>query len=190
MTKHLLHPGASIVNIRMFTYVMPRGRPMWPEIPPEDWNDALDRAAEELLERGGCQGPPVDALLLAQRLGLVVALDNRQASRARCVRLNAARAAPQPLILLKHDPRPERRHWAVAHEIGEQFGVRVFQQLGIDAGESAGAREQVAAAVVLYGKGGDGRLPVRVEIEVRDRQPRAIGATDAGPPAPGGDRRV
>lgn len=115
---------------------------MWPEVPPEQWNRALDQTVAEVLERGDCYAPPVDALALASRLRLVVAVDGRQSSRARCVRVAAA--AAQSLILLRPDPRPERRQWAVAHEIGEHVSHRVFEHLGIEAGEAAGARETVA----------------------------------------------
>lgn len=115
---------------------------MWPEVPPEQWNQALDETVAEVLEQAGCHAPPVDALVLAAKLGLIVAVDGRQTSRARCVRVAAVPA--QPLILLRPDPRPERRQWAVAHEIGEHVSHCVFERLGIDAAEAAGAREAVA----------------------------------------------
>ncbi len=116
---------------------------MWPEVPPEQWCEALDATIEELLDATDCHHPPVNALTLAAKLGLIVAIDQRQASRARYVRL-AAPAAARELILLRPDPRPERRQWAVAHEIGEHISHRVFARLGINAGESVGAREAVA----------------------------------------------
>jgi predicted transcriptional regulator len=52
---------------------------------------------------------------------------------------------PQPAILLRPEPRHERRQWAVAHELGELWAERVFDQLDIDprAAES-GLREAVA----------------------------------------------
>lgn len=114
---------------------------MWPDVPAEQWNEALDETVAEVLAQGGCHEPPVDALAVAARLGLIVALDGRQAGRARCVRVAATAAQ---LILLRPDPRPERWQWAVAHEIGEHVSHRVFEWLGIDAGEAAGAREAVA----------------------------------------------
>jgi Zn-dependent peptidase ImmA (M78 family) len=52
---------------------------------------------------------------------------------------------PQTSILLKSDPRDERRHWAVAHEIGEAAAHRVFARLSVDPREAPpAAREDVA----------------------------------------------
>ncbi|MCH8922317.1 MAG: ImmA/IrrE family metallo-endopeptidase, partial [Planctomycetes bacterium] len=46
---------------------------------------------------------------------------------------------------LRHDPRAERRQWAVAHEIGEHLAQRVFALLGVSARAAPpNAREQVA----------------------------------------------
>ena len=63
--------------------------------------------------------------------------------------VRAARRPPAgalaPTILLRSDPRGERRHWAVAHEIGEFAAYRVFTQWGVDVREVAPrAREEVA----------------------------------------------
>ena len=64
--------------------------------------------------------------------------------RARFVRLGAA-GGPQPTILLADDPRPERRHWAVAHEIGEHQAHLVFDHLGLSPADAEpAAREAVA----------------------------------------------
>ncbi len=129
---------------------------MWPEIPSEEWTAVLDETAKEVLAASAVTQPPIDPVLIASRLGMVVALDNRQAGRARCITMpgHASRASPRPLratrassqsvILLRDDPRPERRHWAVAHEIGEQICHRVFAKLSLDAGETTELREHVA----------------------------------------------
>ena len=75
-----------------------------------------------------------------------MAVDDRQQGRARYVRLGSHRAArPKATILLRPDPRCERRQWAVAHEIGEHVAHRVFHLLGIDPREAAPDRRERAA---------------------------------------------
>lgn len=118
---------------------------MSPDIPKEQICSAVDRLAHEVLAEAEVVNPPVDALLLAKRLGILVAQDAAAKHRARFVRLGGAQSSPQPAILLADERRPERRHWAVAHEIGECFAYRVFQELGVDPSDApAAARESVA----------------------------------------------
>ena len=117
---------------------------MLAEIPAEQAQGAIEDVAAELLAAGRVDGPPVDAFALAERLGLTVARDGWGAGRGRFVRV-AAGGTPQPTILLADDPRPERRQWALAHEIGESAAWRVFDELALDPREAdASAREQVA----------------------------------------------
>jgi Zn-dependent peptidase ImmA (M78 family) len=103
-----------------------------PEIAQEDLAVALDAVAGETLTTAEVRGPPIDAVALARRLGLTVAWDDRQRGRARLVDLAGASRRESPSILLKHDPRMERVHWAVAHEIGEVLAERVFAALAVD----------------------------------------------------------
>jgi len=119
---------------------------MLPEVTGEDLAAALDFVAAGLLERAEITTPPVDALFLARRLDLDVVRDDQQVGRARFVRLGGARQRnPRGTILLHSDPRTERRHWAVAHEIGESVAWQVFHALRIDPREaSADTRETVA----------------------------------------------
>ncbi len=118
---------------------------MLAELTREDLAAALDAVAEALLREAGVDRPPVDAFALAARLKIAVAPDDGQRGRARYVRLRGwAGARPRPAILLRADPRPEREHWAVAHEIGEHAAHRVFAHLGVDAREAPAAREPVA----------------------------------------------
>jgi hypothetical protein len=119
---------------------------MFPELTREELAAGLDRVVEAILAEAGVRSPPVDALSMAQTLGLVVALDDRQEGRARYVRLGERWAArSRATILLRPEPRFERRQWAVAHEIGEHIAHRVFNQWGSDPRETAAnAREQVA----------------------------------------------
>lgn len=120
---------------------------MLQEIPPDEFAAALDACAVEVLWEAGVEGPPVDALAIAERLGLVVASDEAMSCRARFVQLiDPVFAAPgQGTILVGPNERPERRQWAVAHEIGESVAYRVFGKLGVrpDAAPPD-ARERVA----------------------------------------------
>jgi hypothetical protein len=119
---------------------------MLPEFPREQLAAGLDTVAREILAEAGVAGPPVDAFAVARALGLQVAMDDTQEGRARYARLGGRRhARSQPTILLKSDPRAERRQWAVAHEIGEHAAHRVFCCWGADPRETVpNAREVVA----------------------------------------------
>jgi Zn-dependent peptidase ImmA (M78 family) len=119
---------------------------MLAELAPEELADALDAVAADVLEAAGVYRPPVDAFAVARALGLTVAEDDRQRGRARFVRLKRrGRTPPQATILLRPDPRPERRQWAVAHEIGEHVACRIFERLWIDPREAdPAARERTA----------------------------------------------
>ena len=124
----------------------PAYRSMIPEIPDEQVRGAIESTAVETLAEGDVHAPPVDAFQLAERLGMVVARDVVGAStRARFARLGGFTAHNQAAILLADDPRPERRQWAVAHEIGESLAELVFDKLGVDPREAPhAARENVA----------------------------------------------
>lgn len=119
--------------------------------------ETLDRLVMEILERQGIAGPPVNAFEVAAGLGVRIADDDRQAGRARRVRCVDHRGTGRETVLLKSDPRRERRQWALAHEIGEQLAARVFADAAIDPREEAPEmREQVANALA-------GRLLVPTE---------------------------
>jgi len=121
---------------------------MVPEISSEELTAAVDRLAEQLLAEAGIVGPPVDAFRVAAALGMTVAWDGVQPGRARYVRLARAYRDSLPTILLRPDPRAERRQWAVAHEVGEHVAWRLFAELRIDPREAPdGAREQAANAL-------------------------------------------
>jgi hypothetical protein len=119
---------------------------MLPEFTREELADGFDRVVEGLLEKAGVRTPPVDAFVVADRLKITVALDDRQEGRARYVRLKDRRVgASRPTILLKPEPRFERRQWAVAHEIGEHVACHIFAEWGVDPAEMpSDARETVA----------------------------------------------
>jgi len=118
---------------------------MLAEIPPEQFAAALDHCAREVLAEGCIAQSPVDAFALAERLDLVVARDAAMEVRARLVRLGDGGGAMRGAILVADEPRRERRHWAVAHEIGESVAHRVFAMLGVDLRDlPPAARERVA----------------------------------------------
>ena len=145
-----LPSGRCYSTIQIYTFCTASrgsaGETMLPEIPAEQFATALDRCAEEVLAEARLVGPPVDSILLAARLGMVTAVDRQMQGRARFVRL--ARAGAEGTILIGPEPRRERRHWAVAHEIGEAVAHRVFAALGVSPSEAApAAREMVANAL-------------------------------------------
>ena len=119
---------------------------MLPEIAAEELVAAVDDVAAELLTECGVDRPPIDAIDVAARLGLAVAWDYRQRSRGRFVRVRGVPGrVERGLILLRPEPREERRQWAVAHEIGEHTAGRVFERLGICPRDAADdAHESVA----------------------------------------------
>src|SRR5262249_48132204 len=106
---------------------------MLPEIPTEQFAAAIDDCAADVLWEAGIVDPPVDATLLAERLGLVVAQNESMPLRGRFVRLADAvgRHAEHGTIVVGPAERPERLQWAVAHEIGESIAYRVFEALGV-----------------------------------------------------------
>jgi IrrE N-terminal-like domain len=119
---------------------------MLPELTVEEFSHALDQVASDVLRALPNAAPPVDAVELAQALGLAVAWDKCQLERGRIVRLRAhAGGMSRESILVRPDPRRERLQWAVAHEIGETCACEVFERLRVDPREApTGAREMVA----------------------------------------------
>jgi hypothetical protein len=119
---------------------------MLAELSREELAAGMDAVVLEILAEAGIHAPPVDALALAQRLGITVAIDELQEGRARFVRLRGRRPGDsRPTILLRPDDRRERQQWAVAHEIGEHAAERVFAAWGADPRDTyPQAREDLA----------------------------------------------
>jgi Zn-dependent peptidase ImmA (M78 family) len=120
---------------------------MLSEIPEDEFAAALDACASEVLWEAGVTEPPVDALIVAEGLGLVVARDFAMPYRGRFVRLaeREGRGGGVGTIVVGEAERPEREQWAVAHEIGESVAYRVFERLGVAFDEALPtARELVA----------------------------------------------
>lgn len=109
----------------------------------EEWQRAVDAVVEHVLEAVGMDGPPVDAFTVAEGLGGEVLVDRTQGVRGRQKRV-LGRAS----IFVRPDPRPERLHWSVAHEVGEQVAYRVFGELGIPSDEvNPASRERAANGI-------------------------------------------
>ncbi|MEM9185396.1 MAG: ImmA/IrrE family metallo-endopeptidase [Planctomycetota bacterium] len=105
---------------------------MAPELTAEELGAAMDGCVAEVLWEVACDAPPVDAFAVAYALGVVVAEDANQASRARYARwADTNSSGDTRVILVRPEDRPERRQWAVAHEIGELTAHRVFYRLGV-----------------------------------------------------------
>lgn len=119
---------------------------MLSEITSEELSAALDAVADHVLDETRIDRPPVDAMAVAHRLGITVAIDARQRGRARSVRLGVPRRrVSRATVLLRPEPRGERLQWALSHEIGEHVACRVFAALGIDPRETPPeGRERVA----------------------------------------------
>ena len=123
---------------------------MLPEIPTVQFAAALDEVVQGLLAAGEIEQPPVDAFRVADAIGVLVARDDGQSGRARYARVSGQpgsrhAAGNTPAILIRSDPRPERRQWAVAHELGEHVAHEVFARLAVDPAEApSAAREAVA----------------------------------------------
>ena len=120
---------------------------MLSEIPIDELNAALDACASETLWEAGIDSPPVDAVVVAEALNLVVARDYSMPNRGRFVRLAdwQGGSGGQGTIVVGAAERPEREQWTVAHEIGESIAWRVFERLGVAFDESLPtARELVA----------------------------------------------
>ena len=78
---------------------------MMPEIPLEELAAVLDSVATDALAKAEIGEPPIDTMAIAKRLGLTIAWDDRQAGRARTVKLSGAGGVEIPREL-GADPRP------------------------------------------------------------------------------------
>lgn len=121
----------------------------------EEYTQLLDTIAEEVLQATGVEEPPVDPFRIARLLGIRVVWDKHLPERGRYVRLRPfGQQGSTPVIILQEHPRPERRYWAAAHELGEHLVYQVAESLGLQLEQhNQGWRERVAnhlaARVVL-----------------------------------------
>lgn len=98
-----------------------------------------DDLVAELLDELHLPNVNVDAFEVARGMGMDVAIDAGQTGRARIKRI-----ARRATVLLRPEERPERMHWALAHEIGESLAPRVIDRLIGETAEPADLREQWA----------------------------------------------
>src|SRR5262245_7232838 len=106
---------------------------MLSEITEDEFAAAIDACAAEVLWEAGVIAPPVDAIMVAERLDLVVTRNVKMPNRGRFVRLasQSGFGVDRDTIVVATAERPEREQWAVAHEIGESVAYRVFDRLGV-----------------------------------------------------------
>ena len=115
-------------------------------LPREDVTATIDKMIEELLDAARLTQPPVDTIALArQHLGMVIVLDQRQPQRGR-----AQRTFGKKQIYLRPEPREERHHWTVAHEIGEHLKGELLQRLGIEPSEARAMAGESLANLFAY----------------------------------------
>ncbi len=122
---------------------------------------ACDELVADLLADLRLMPINVDAFAVAAGLGIDIAMDARQAGRARIKRI-----AGRPTVMLRPEERPERTQWALAHEIGEALAPRIAASLVDEPDVLPLLREQWAnlfAARLLLPR--DGFLP---EVERLD----------------------
>jgi Zn-dependent peptidase ImmA (M78 family) len=125
---------------------------MFSEIPDDEFAAAIDACAADVLWEAGVIQPPIDALAVAEALGMAITRDDAMPHRGRFVRLAEWQRGPSDRVATGQDTivvgvaeRPERAQWAVAHEIGECVAYRVFDRLGVSFDEALPtAREMVA----------------------------------------------
>jgi Zn-dependent peptidase ImmA (M78 family) len=116
------------------------------EIPEDEFAASIDECSTELLWEAGISRPPVDAIVLAAELGLVVTHNDVLPHRGHFVRLaDDCAEGEQGTIVVGAAERPEREQWAIAHEIGESVAHRIFERLGIEFNESLPAGREMAA---------------------------------------------
>lgn len=100
----------------------------------------VDARIETLLREVGIGRPPIDAIVVARRLGISVVLDANQQPRGRQLRIGGRSS-----IFIRPDDRPERQQWAVAHELGESMAHELLGFHGEEDGAIAPrVREQTA----------------------------------------------
>jgi hypothetical protein len=106
----------------------------------DDWTAACDDLVRELLAEAGLTAPPVDAVALARHFDWPVVWDAGLRERGRLHRL-----AGRPALFIRPEDRPERVHWAVAHEVGEAQLWRVCDRVGCDPDDLAPRQRETLA---------------------------------------------
>lgn len=99
----------------------------------------IDVFVEELLDRGDCREPPVDAIRVATGIGLPVLVDRGMVERGRRQILGGSE-----VIFVRPEPRPERLQWTVAHELGEALFASPSADSLDDEDDLSRAREDFA----------------------------------------------
>ncbi|MGC3966450.1 MAG: ImmA/IrrE family metallo-endopeptidase [Pirellulales bacterium] len=107
--------------------------------------EGLDRFVGRLLVRLQIEGPAVDAVAVAKRLGIVVATDRGMTGRARRCLLSVGAGRSQAAIYVCPEERPERRQWSIAHELGEHLAAEIFAESGLGKQDATSERREQSA---------------------------------------------
>jgi predicted transcriptional regulator len=105
----------------------------------EEIDRAIDRIVIEHLELAHVDQPPVEPIRIADALAMTAQLDAALPGRGERRTVNGS-----SMILIRPDQRPEREHFALAHEIGEEAAVDLLVDRLDLAGPSDRWREELA----------------------------------------------
>lgn len=106
---------------------------------------AIDEAVIRTLAAARVAESPINAVMVARELGFDLAWDRDQTGRARTCRTEEVAQQRKGRIYIRQEPREERIHWAVAHELGEHLAEEILQSGGADVDSlPSNGREQIA----------------------------------------------
>jgi len=91
----------------------------------EEWSTAIDKVVDQAMNIAEILDPPIDAMLLAERLKHWVLIDNALEARG-CRK----QVGCDSYILIRHDERNERMYFVAAHELGEALAANVCRDTG------------------------------------------------------------
>jgi hypothetical protein len=112
---------------------------MTEDLTREDLHHAADRLVEELLATAGVTQPPVDAVALAKRQGLVLREDKHPPARGR---------SKGGVIVVSPEASDEARQWAAAQALGERLKPDLLRRLGLDPAARIGLTAESFAGLI------------------------------------------
>ena len=112
---------------------------MTEDLTRDDVHAAADRLVDDLLAEAGVTRPPVDALALARRRGMVLREDGRPPARGRAL---------AGVIVVPPDAGDEARQWAAAQALGERLKPDLLRRLGLDPAARVGLTAESFAGLI------------------------------------------
>jgi hypothetical protein len=98
------------------------------ELSRDDLTQSIDQVVQELLAEAGVEGPPVDAVAIAQSpLGMTISDEPRATGRGR-----GRKPAGEKVLFLPPGASLEERQRLAADAVGEHFRPLVLERLGFD----------------------------------------------------------